>query len=285
MDFGILFANSGPLAQPDLALTMARSAEDVGFTSLWTVEHVTVPKDYQSTYPYGRSGRMPGGEESAIPDPLIWMAFVAAATTRIKLATGILILPQRQPLVVAKEIATLDVLAKGRTIIGVGAGWLEEEFRALGVPFEDRGARLDDYIVALRTIWRDPVASHGGRFAPFENCITLPKPPRGEVPIVIGGHTNRAARRAGALGNGFFPGRGTPEELSALIDIVHRSARDAGRDPSQIELITGHSRDLDTVKRMRDLGFTHFVIPPPNYDPAKLRDGLARYADEVISRL
>ena len=143
MRFGVIFANVGPFATPEGAKAIATAAEATGFDSLWTVEHVLVPADYESTYPYDPSGRMPGGERTDIPDPLVWLTYVAAHTTTIGLGTGILIVPQRNPAVMAKEIATLDVLSGGRVLLGVGAGWLAEEFAALDVPFEGRGRRLD----------------------------------------------------------------------------------------------------------------------------------------------
>ena len=136
MKFGVGFANVGPFVQPEEAAFLARSCEEVGLESLWTVEHAAVPAGYEAEYPYSADGKMPGPEDSPIPDPLIWLAYVAGATSRLRLATGILILPQRHPIYVAKELATLDVLSGGRAILGVGIGWLEEEFRALGIPFE-----------------------------------------------------------------------------------------------------------------------------------------------------
>ena len=148
MKFALLFANTGPYGLPDRLAHFAQKAEQVGIESLWTVEHVVVPKGYGSQYPYSRDGKMPGPENSPIPDPLIWMTFAAAVTKKIKVATGVLILPQRHPFYVAKEMATLDVLSGGRAILGVGIGWLEEEFRGVGVPFKERAARtafLDGY--------------------------------------------------------------------------------------------------------------------------------------------
>lgn len=205
MKFAIAFSNTGPFSNPDKAIVMAQAAEAAGFESLWTVEHVVVPSNYDSPYPYDASGKMPGGEESPIPDPLIWLSFVAAATQTIKLATGILILPQRNPVVLAKEIATLDHLSKGRMLLGVGVGWLEEEFNAIGVPFADRGKRNDDYIAAMRALWTQEKASHHSEYTNFDECIMRPQPVNGMIPIHIGGHTDIAARRAGRLGDGFFP--------------------------------------------------------------------------------
>jgi probable F420-dependent oxidoreductase len=153
MKFGIVFANTGPFADGGAAAEMAVAAEAAGFESLWTVEHVVVPSGYDSAYPYDPSGKMPGGEDVDIPDPLIWLSWVASATSTIRLATGILIVPQRNPVVLAKELATLDHLSGGRMELGIGVGWLEEEFDAIGVPFAERGRRTDDHIAAMRALW------------------------------------------------------------------------------------------------------------------------------------
>src|SRR3546814_5774776 len=153
---------------------MAVAAEAAGFESLWTVEHVVVPSGYDSEYPYDPSGKMPGGEELAIPDPLIWLSWVASATSTIRLATGILILPQRNPVVLAKELATLDHLSGGRMELGVGVGWLEEEFAAIGVPFDERGRRTDDHIAAMRALWSEEKATYHSECTNFDDCISRP---------------------------------------------------------------------------------------------------------------
>ncbi len=287
MKFGIAFANAGPLADPTLAVTTARAAEAAGFESLWTVEHVLVPHGYESEYPYDRSGRMPGGETTDIPDPLIWMAYVAAETSTINLATGILIVPQRNPAIVAKEVATLDVLSGGRVLLGVGAGWLEEEFDALGVPFKDRGRRLDSHIATMRALWSQDQASVDDGFTSFSNCVSQPKPTRRSVPIVIGGHSEAAARRAGRLGDGFFPGKGSHEELAHLFDVMRAAAEDAGRDPASIEITASGAglfgpdpkAALDTLA---SLGVSRAIIPPLAYDVASAEDAYRAWADKVI---
>ena len=285
MKFGIIFANVGPAVAPDYAAELGRIVEDSGFDSVWTVEHVVVPGGYQSAYPYSPTGRMPGPEESPIPDPLIWLAYVAAHTSRIKLATGVLILPQRNPVVLAKEVATLDVLSKGRAILGVGVGWLEEEFDAIGVPFADRGARTDDHVHALRSLWDQDAATYHGEFVDFENAKMYPKPVNGTVPIVVGGHTKPAARRAGRLGDGFFPARTSPEELAGLLEEMHRAAKDAGRDPDAIEVTAGGVMDLDGVKRFGDLGVDRIVLPPLGFDAETLKQQLGLFAENVIDKV
>ena len=218
MKFGIAFANTGPFVEPDAAAAFAKAAEANGFESLWTVEHVVVPSGYESTYPYSADGKMPGHEDSPIPDPLIWLAYVAAATDRIRLATGILILPQRNPVVLAKELATLDHLSRGRMILGIGIGWLAEEFAAIGVPFAERAARTDEHVAALRALWSDE-PTHHGEFSQFTDCIVRPRPAAATIPIHVGGHSAAAARRAGRLGDGYYPvSRGSSGELAELFD-------------------------------------------------------------------
>ena len=288
MKFGVAFANVGPMAHPEGAVALAQAAEAGGIESLWTVEHTIVPAGYQSTYPYSPTGRMPGPEDSDIPDPLIWLTYVAASTTTIRLGTGILILPQRNPIVLAKEVATLDRLSGGRVELGIGVGWLEEEFDAIGIPIADRGARADDYVAALRALWTQDEATHHGSHSSFDKAISRPRPTQGSVPIVVGGHSKAAARRAGRLGDGFFPGRGSLEELAALIEVMRASAVEHGRDPDAIEITAGGSgvlgsKALDKVKALADLGVSRVTIPPLAYDPEGQRAAFAKYGDEVIA--
>lgn len=289
MKFGIAFANTGPFADGQGAVEFARAAEPAGFESVWTVEHVIVPSGYQSTYPYSPTGKMPGPEESPIPDPLIWLSFVAAATETIRLATGILILPQRNPVVLAKELATLDAMSGGRVDLGIGVGWLEEEFDAIGVPFAERGARTDDHVAALRALWTQDKASHHSDFTSFTDCILRPRPAQGTIPIHVGGHTPAAARRAGRLGDGFFPGRGDHGELRDLIEIARTSATEAGRDPGAIEVTAGAysgggQQGLDEVAALAELGVDRVVVPAFLFwrDPAA---DLARYGTDVIAQV
>lgn len=288
MKFGIAFANIGPLARPEAAAAFAQAAERAGIESLWTVEHVVVPSGYQSVYPYDPSGKMPGPEESPIPDPLIWLTWIAATTSKIKLATGILILPQRNPVVLAKEVATLDRMSGGRVLLGVGIGWLKEEFEAIGVPFAGRGRRTDEYVAAMRALWTEEKATHEGEFARFRDCILRPRPAQGSVPIHVGGHSDAAARRAGRLGDGFFPGKGSHAELARLFTLARDTAREAGRDPGAIEMTTGGdgavgSGALDEVRALADIG-TDRVILPSFLFWNDTEDALARYADEVIAK-
>ena len=289
MKFGVMFANVGPMAHAEGAIGIAQAAEAGGIESLWTVEHTVVPAGYQSTYPYSDTGRMPGPESSPIPDPLIWLSFVAAATRTIRLGTGILILPQRNPVTLAKEVATLDQLSGGRVELGIGVGWLEEEFEAIGVPFAERGKVTDDHVAALRALWSQDPASHEGPYSSFRDVYSLPHPTQPNVPIVVGGHSQAAARRAGRLGDGFFPGKGDHEELAALIDVMRTTAVEHGRDPDAIEITTGGNGALgrgalDEVKRLADLGVSRVIIPPLAFDLEGQREAFARYGEEVIAK-
>lgn len=278
MKFGLMFANTGMGSTAAGARALAAKAETLGFESLWAVEHVLVPSGYESKYPYDPSGKMAGGAEAFdLPDPLIWLAYVAAATERIKLATGILILPQRNPAITAKEVATMDALSGGRVILGVGVGWLEEEFNALGVPFADRGNRLDDYVEAMRALWQGGKASVHNNYANFDNCISLPRPANGTVPIVVGGHTKRAALRAARLGDGFFPGSGTVDELRAMFDVMRAECAASGRDPGEIELSAGgDGASIDElctrIEDLQELGVRRVLLAPL---PGDRLDGLA----------
>ena len=289
MQFGIAFANIGPCADPGPAVDFARAAEAAGFESLFTVEHVVVPAGYASTYPYDKSGRMPGEDDAPIPDPLIWLTYLASATSIIRLGTGILIQPQRNPVVLAKEVATLDHLSGGRVELGVGVGWLKEEFDAIGVPFEERGRRTDDGIAAMRALWGEDRASYAGEFTTFTDCISRPHPVAGSVPVHIGGHSEVAARRAGRLGDGFFPAKGSHRRLGELAGIVRSTATDAGRDPSAIEFTCGGNGvfgpgALEEAGALAELGVDRIVVPAFLFyrDTA---DALARYGDEVIARV
>ncbi len=266
MKLGLAFANTGPFAEADGVVQMAVAAEQAGVESVWTVEHVIWPSNYDSEYPYSPTGKMPGDKTSSIPDPLVWLAFVGAHTTTLRLGTGIVILPERNPLVFAKEVATLDRLSGGRMELGIGVGWLEEEFDALGVPWPKRGARTDEYVHAMRELWASDDASFSGDFVSFDNVSSNPKPASGSVPFTIGGHSTAAAKRAGRLGDGFFPGKGSIAELTEMIDIVHQTAAEHDRDPAAIEITAAHpglfgDDPTGAAQELRSIGVDRTIAP------------------------
>jgi probable F420-dependent oxidoreductase len=285
MKFGLMFVNSGPFSNHELLAHLTQRAEECGFESLWTVEHVVIPRDYQSPYPYSKTGKIPGGEDVAIPDPLLPLSFAAALTRKIRLATGVVILPQHHPLYLAKEIATLDLLSGGRMILGVGSGWLKEEFDALGLDFRTRGARTDEAIEAMRACWRDTASSFHGKHFNFGPLFCYPKPAQSSVPIHIGGHSPAAAKRAGRLGDGFFPALGEIPKLQELFTIMREAAEKAGRNPNQIELSCITRAAADSVKAVEDIGIGRVVVAPPAFDKDGLSRGLEKIGNEVIARV
>ncbi len=288
MKFGLRYASLGRYASGPAAVELAQAAEAAGFDSIWTVEHVVVPHGYQSRYPYSPTGRMGSGlEDFPIPDPLIWLAYIASATRTIKLGTAILILPQRNPVVTAKAAATLDHLAGGRRVLlGIGVGWLAEEFASLGVPFEDRGPRTDEYVAAMRALWSQERASFKGRFVSFSEVFCRPLPADRRIPIIVGGDTRAAARRAGRLGDGYFPARGAPAELLAE---MRRAAVEAGRNPADIEITVSAPPEPAEIEGLAKLGVTRVAVPVSSAAglPAQVTtpDDVLRYGKNVIARL
>jgi probable F420-dependent oxidoreductase len=286
MKLGLMFVNSGPFSNPALLAHLAVTAERCGVESMWTVEHVVIPQDYKSPYPYSSSGKIPGGEDVSIPDPLLPLAFAAAVTKTIKLATGVLILPQRHPLYVAKEAATLDVLSGGRAILGIGSGWLEEEFSSLGLDFHTRGARTDESIKSLRALWSEDSASFHGKHFNFGPVKCFPKPiQKGGVPIHIGGHSPAAAKRAGRYGDGFFPALAEIPKLKELFALMKSEADKAGRDASKIELSCMGRPRVEELKALEGIGVSRVVIAPPAFDAEGLTRGLEKLRDDVIAKI
>jgi probable F420-dependent oxidoreductase len=286
MKFGIRYCNTGPFFAPERAVHLAQKAEEIGAESLWTVEHVVVPKAYESRYPYSADGKMGAFEDAPIPDPLIWLTHAAAVTTRIKLATGILILPQRHPFYTAKQVATLDVLSGGRAILGVGIGWLEEEFRGLGIPWHARAERTEECIAALRSLWSDTPRPFAGKHYAWSAVESNPKPvQKPGVPIVVGGQVAATARRAARLGDGFFPAR--VDNLPELMEVLRRECAAIGRDPRTIEVTTGIVGRLptrDEVAELAALGVQRVLIALTDLSRDGVERALDRVGDDLVAR-
>lgn len=282
MKFGLAAANTIPFTEPRPAAELVVAAEEAGFESIWTVEHVVWPHAYDSTYPYTADGKMPGNPAIPIPDPIVWLTYAAAITERVRLGTGVVILPQRNPVVFAKEVATLDVLSGGRVELGIGVGWLEEEFDAIGVPFERRGRRTDEMLEAMAALWSDDDASYDGEFVSFEHVASNPKPVGGAVPIVVGGKSRAAARRAARYGSGYYNG---PEDLAGLeraIRLVHEECEAIGRDPAEVEISAiypGRFLDEpdDAIATMDRLGVGRIMVPSYQVARPTLDEGMARF--------
>jgi probable F420-dependent oxidoreductase len=285
MKFGLAFASSIG-TEPDTALELCRRAEALGFESVWGGEHVIRPASITSPYPYTEDGAMPGDAETPIPDPLIWLAYVAAAAPTLKLGTCILIVPQRNPLVLAKELATLDYLSAGRVELGIGVGWLEEEFTALGVPWERRGARTDEYVAAMRALWAGPEAEYHGEFVDFPPATCSPRPVRGSIPILVGGDTPAAVRRAARLADGYFPGSSDEAELARLIGKLAEEAEAEGRDPAAIEISVIFGAQMGDpvagVERLEKIGVGRAMVPAFFFAGPGGLDRLDAFAEQVI---
>ncbi|MDV3126213.1 LLM class F420-dependent oxidoreductase [Mycobacterium sp. 21AC1] len=258
---------AGITADPGWMSTFARHVEACGFESIVVVEHTVLMSQYASVYPYDKSGRVELQADCPVPDPLDLLAFLAGQTSRLGLATGVLVLPNHHPVVLAKRVATVDALSAGRVRLAVGAGWLKEEVQACGTDFASRGRRADEQIAVLRALWetRADGAQFHGEFFDFDHAMCYPKPTR-RVPIHIGGHSRAAARRAGRLGDGFQPlGVGGPE-LSGLLEVMRSAARDAGRDPDTLEVSLGHlvaKVDAERAGRLAELGADRLVLAMP----------------------
>jgi len=285
MKFGLAFASSiGTGSQS--ALEICRTAEAVGFDSVWGGEHVIRPDHIESPYPYTADGAMPGEAETPIPDPLIWLAYVGAVAPTLRLGTCILIVPQRNPLVLAKELATLDHLTDGRVELGLGVGWMREEFEALGIPWERRGARNDEYVAAMRALWAGPHAEYHGEFVDFPPATCNPRPVNGSIPILVGGDTPAAIRRAARLADGYFPGTTDPEELAGLIQAVRVAVEKEGRDPESIAIHAIFGPQMaDPVKgaeQLAKLGVDRVMVPAFFFAGPGGMEKLAEFGEGVV---
>jgi probable F420-dependent oxidoreductase len=271
----------GVASDPAWMATFARHADEVGVESLLAVEHVAVPVGYESRYPYSDTGRMPLPEDCELPDPLDLLAWLAGQTTRLRLGTGILVLPEHHPVQLAKRCATIDRLSGGRLFLGVGVGWMREELEAVGVDPDERGTRTDDAIDALRTLWRDDEVSHSGPHFTFGPLRSHPKPVQPTIPILVGGHSRAAARRAGERGDGFFPLGLAGEPLDERCRQVREFAVAAGRDPSAVALTMGGLLgDDDAITGAVERGAERVVLSARTDDLDELR----RAMDGAVAR-
>lgn len=278
--------SSAPIVSPDFLVPFAQHAERVGVESIHFVDHILFPANQRAAYPYMAHGRYPyDNDEMQIPEPIMLFAFLAGVTTTLRFGTAVLVLPQRDPFLLAKQLATADQLSKGRVEIGIGAGWLADEFAALGVDFATRGRRTDEYIDVLRTVWRDRVASHHGEFVSFDEMKLTTHPVQPTIPIVVGGHSAPALRRAGRLGDAFLPatnlGDTGRDEWGRMWSTVQRHARETGRPDGAVEL-HGFGDTLEQARLLRELGGTRMIhnVLEPDLDAALAH--LDRFAAEVI---
>ena len=268
MKIGLFGINTGACARPETAARVAAAAEAAGFESVWTGEHVVLPDP--------QAPPSPVPPDHPMLDPAAALAFLAARTGKIRLGTGIIILPQRNPVVLAKELASVDVLSGGRLLFGLGAGYLRAEFDAVGAVFDDRGARTDEYIDAIRALWTQPHPSFAGRKVRFSGIDAQPRPvQKPHPPIVVGGHSPQAFRRAVSRGNGWYGFlrdlATAKQDLAGLADAARANPRPAELGALEISITPPPRTDLDAAERYRDLGVARLTLLPPRREEEILR--------------
>jgi probable F420-dependent oxidoreductase len=275
--FGI---NTGPCASPATAAAVARAAEAAGFESLWTGEHIVLPDPQVPPSPVP--------PETPFIDSAIALAFVAAHTNKVKLGTGIIILPQRNPVVLAKELASLDVLSNGRLIFGIGIGYLQPEFAAIGAPFDHKGQRSEESLAAMIALWSMEQPQYHGRFVSFGGVNAMPRPIQQPSPqIVFGGHSKEAYGRAARLANGWFGFALDVDGAAQCIDGLKTACKEAGRRFEELEIsITPRGRvDLATARRFADLGVSRLILLHRGRDENGILEFIAQAERELINRL
>jgi probable F420-dependent oxidoreductase len=253
---GLFAVNSHHCAEPDNAARIATLAERLGYDSLWAGEHVVVPSP--------RVAPSPMEPDEPILDPFVALSHLAAATDRVRLGVGVVILPQRNPLVLAKQVASLDVLCGGRLVLGVGMGYLEPEMRAVGVPMEGRGGRADEYLAAMRSLWEDPAPSFRGRYVEFEAVDAHPRPVQDPLPVVVGGHTRAAHRRAARAGQGWYGFLVGLRAMAEQRELMGEAAAAAGRErPLEVSVTPSRVLDREVVEAYAELGVDRLIVAPP----------------------
>ena len=287
MKFGLFSLGIGTGARPGVIVKTAEAAERVGVATLWVGEHVVLFDRQDSKYPYSPGGEfpLPGGADWL--DPFITLTFAAAVTKKIRLATGICLVPEHNPVVLAKEVASLDRLAGGRFALGVGIGWSAEEFAALGIPFEQRAQRTREYIEVMQRLWSDDVSSFHGQFVNFDGARCFPKPARGKkLPIIFGGESIPALRRTADIGNGWFGFNVGPDDAAPLVKKLHAMLKANGRDANEVEIIVSpYTRKIgpDDLKTYRAAGVDELVmVASPPEDEAQIAGWVERIGRDWV---
>ncbi len=285
MRIGIFAPLANPIATPDYISALGPAAEERGFHSIWLAEHVVLFDEYASKYPYASDGRIPAGGDSGILEPFSTLSYLAASTSRIRLGTGICLVPQRNPVYTAKEVANVDWLSNGRFDFGVGVGWLAEEFQACATPFERRGSRCRSYLNAMKSLWSDPVSSYQDEFYTLPACRQYPKPiQQPHPPIHFGGESEAAMRRVADLGQGWFTFNQLPEALPEPMRQLEEQLAKTGRRREDIEVSVSpymNPTDLAMLERYRDVGVDQVIVLALGGN----RDALLGRLDELAETL
>ncbi len=270
MNVGLHALGIGAGAERTVIDAVAAAAERAGFATLWAGEHVVMVDESASRYPYSGDGQIAVPADADWLDPLVALSFAAAATSRIELATGVLLLPEHNPVIVAKQAASLDSLSGGRLSLGVGVGWSKEEFEALGVPFARRAQRTEEYVAAMRTLWRDDIASFSGEFVAYDRIRVNPKPRRRRIPVIVGGNSDAALRRAATWGDGWYGFNiADVEEAASRASLLRSMCRAAGREPGDLRLSVALQNPVPAdIGRLADIGVDELVlVASPPADP------------------
>ena len=267
MKLGLFGIGSGICAHPAVAKRIARRAEALGFDSLWTGEHVVLPDPRQAP--------SPAPPDFAMLHPSTALAYLAGVTKRVKLGTGITLIAQRNPVVLAKEMASLDVVSEGRLLLGIGAGYLHQEFAALGVPFQERGARTDEYVAAMRALWNDERPSFHGRFVQFDAIQAMPRPVQdGGPPIVVGGASDAALRRSVDYAQGWYGFALNVEQTAGVLERLRR----LGGDGLEISVTPSVRLNTETLAQYAELGVHRLIALLPQ-DEARTLEAMAEMAE------
>lgn len=287
MKIGLLAGFFNPLATPRFVKAFGRTCDALGFESLWTPEHVVLFDQQESRYPYDpETGRFPVGGESGLLDPFIVLSFLAAVTERIRIGTGITLVPQRNPVYTAKMVSDLDVLLEGRFLFGVGVGWQKEEYEALGMPFEHRGSVCRDYLEVMKRLWEDPVSEYHGRYYDLLPCRQYPKPvQKPHPPIYMGGESLPALRRAADLCEGWFGFNLLPDEAAEPVRTLEKLLADCGRPRETIEVAVSpymKSVSFADIERYAEIGVDHVILVPPLGNEAEILGALETYAERFL---
>lgn len=263
MKLGIRIPGAGPWAGPDEISTVARRAEEMGFDSLWMTDHIALPTKIDTPYPYRADGKFLWPSDTPYLDTLMALSWAAAATTRVTVGTSVLILPWRPIVHTAKALVSIDVLSKGRFVLGVGVGWMKEQFAFLGASFADRGPRTNEAIRLLRHFWTEPEVDFHGEFHDYSGFRMYPKPVNGTIPVWTGGYSPASLRRAASVADGWHPLALGPEDYATHLATLKRLVEENGRSMDEIELsarpLYKAPYEPSTLEAYAELGVTHFV--------------------------
>lgn len=290
MDFGFGPLGIGATCDPVVLTKVAKCAEESGFAELWAGDHPVFVQQHDSRYPYTADGVPPFSTAIDILDPFLTLTHIAAQTTHVRIGTNVYLPALRHPLLTAKQVASLDRLSGGRIDLGIGVGWLAEEFAALGVPWSQRGRRTDELIRVMKSAWSGNAEGFNGDFYSYEPLQCRPIPVQiPHPPILIGGDSDTAFKRVARLGDGWSGFHNSPEESAAKIKRIHELTLDAGRNPGQLKFAVGPPPEvaltLDEAKRYRDAGVDHLIMTVVSDDPAQILSLITDTADKIISRM